>query len=1091
VIVTIVAKTRQGSGACVGGITADGRSVRLIAADAPFNEHHGLEYEVGQTWEIEAIPDRDIIPPHVENVIVLRKRPLAPAADLPGLIERHMPPRAGGPEVLYEGLLRAGTHGALYVGQDGIPPGGLPPYSTTFWRPDRPLRRDASGKRIHYCYPGDDGPRSLTFVGFQEPPAVIPAGTLLRVSLAHWWRPEERPGEAVRCYVQLSGWIEEDPLPNPLPGGEGSRSPSLWEGLGEDAAEDPLPNPLPKGEGTGMDEARGVLKRVFGYDEFRPLQAEIIANVLAKRDSLAVMPTGSGKSLCYQLPALLFPGLTVVVSPLISLMEDQVMQLRELGAPAAYLNSSLAYDEYVRISRRVAAGQVKLLYTAPETLLRPETLTLLDGCRVDCLTIDEAHCISEWGHDFRPEYRQLAAVRRRFAGAVCLAVTATATERVRADIRDSLGIADAAVFISSFDRENLFLAVEPRVDALGQTLAFLESHRDQSGIIYCMTRKSVDALTGQLVAHGWNALPYHAGLDTATRTAHQRRFTYDEAPIIVATVAFGMGINKSNVRFVLHYDLPKDLESYYQQIGRAGRDGLRADCLLLFSSQDVFTINFLLDQGDPAQRPGGVARLQAMLGYAESDLCRRRPLLAYFGEEAARQTCDFCDNCTAGSGEHVDLTVAAQKFLSCVKRTGELFGAGHVIDVLRGSRAAAVLNRGHERLSTYNIGGEYSRKEWQQLARQFIQKGLLRQDMEHGSLKLTARGWEVLRGQPFHGTPPMADRVARPTAALADYDADLFARLRALRAELAAAAGVPPYIIFPDSSLSEMAHYFPQSAEALGQMQGVGAVKLARYGDAFLGVIRAYCAERGIAEKPKVETEVLRRNSVSSSRVPAKGKTRRDEVVDLYQQGRGVGEIAEIFNVKQGTVINHLWEALRDGVEIAAAPLLADCSLSAEKRAQVLAEFENLGADFLRPIYDALGETVEWEQLHLLRLYYVLTALAGAVPKRDETMQRIYTLGESGDSSHVPELIAALEHENGNVRRLAASALGKLRDERAVEPLMTLLMNEEKAQVRQYAVKALGAIRDPRATALLEGIANDEREMYYTRDAARKALERV
>ncbi|MBP8947896.1 MAG: HRDC domain-containing protein, partial [Candidatus Promineofilum sp.] len=485
----------------------------------------------------------------------------------------------------------------------------------------------------------------------------------------------------------------------------------------------------------------------------------------------------------------------------------------------------------------------------------------------------------------------------------------------------------------------------------------------------------------QLVAHGWNALPYHAGLDTATRTAHQRRFTYDQAPIIVATIAFGMGINKSNVRFVLHYDLPKDVESYYQQIGRAGRDGLRADCLLLFSAQDVFTINFLLEQGDPAQRPGAMARLQAMLGYAESDQCRRRPLLAYFGETVERETCGLCDNCTADKSEHVDLTVAAQKFLSCVKRTGEIFGAGHVIDVLRGSKAAAVLSRGHERLSTYNIGGEYSRKEWQQLARQFIQKGLLAQDMEHGSLKLTARGWEVLRGEAFHGTPPVADRVARPAAAPADYDAELFARLRALRAELAAAAGVPPYVIFHDSALGEMATYYPHSAETLAQMQGVGAVKLERYGEAFLGVIRAYCAERGIAEKPKVETGFLRRNPVSKSpvsksRLPTNGKTRRDDVVDLYQQGRSVGEIAEIFNVKLGTIVNHLWEALQDGVAIAPEPLLAGCTLPGEEQARVLEQFATLGGERLRPVYDALGESVSYDQLHLLRLYYVMSRLA-------------------------------------------------------------------------------------------------------------------
>jgi len=962
VIVVIVAKTRQGSGACVGGITGDGRSVRLIASDAAFNEHHNLEYHVGETWEIDADPPHDVIPPHVENVVVRHKRRLPPEANLAALIERHMPPAAGGPEALYDGLLHTSSHGALYIAGDAIPP-----FSTAFWRPDRPLTRDISGKRIRYRYPTDDGDRTLVFVGFQEPVEVIPAGALLRVSLAQWWRSADRPQDEVRCYVQLSGWIE-DPLPGPLPEGEGTDILRTVGGVrGGAIAGVGTKDPLLKGQ--GVEEARTMLRRVFGYDDFRPLQETIIANVLSGRDSLAVMPTGSGKSLCYQLPALLSSGLTVVVSPLISLMEDQVMQLRELGVPAVYLNSSLSYDDYVATTQRVAGGHVRLLYTAPETLLRPETLVLLDHCRVDCLTIDEAHCISEWGHDFRPEYRKLAEVRRRLPDAVCLAVTATATERVRRDIRDSLAIPDAAVFVSSFDRENLFLAVEPRDDGLGQTLAFLEAHRGQSGIIYCATRKQVDVLTEQLRAHGWDALPYHAGLDTATRTAHQRRFTYDEAPIIVATVAFGMGINKSNVRFILHYDLPKDVESYYQQIGRAGRDGLRADCLLLLHRQDVFTIAYLIDQGDPALRPAAMARLQALLAFAESDQCRRRPLLAYFGETFAGEPCGQCDNCTTQETEQVDLTVAAQKFLSCVRRTGEIFGAGHVIDVLRGSRAAGVLSRGHDKLSTYAIGNEFSRPAWQQLARQFVQKGLLVQDMEHGSLKLTAKGWAVLKGESFHGAPPAAERRPAPIAGPVEYDAELFEQLRALRQQLAREAGLPPYVIFHDASLADMAHYYPQSPETFAQVQGVGAAKLERYGAAFLAVIRAYCAERGLAEKPRPMP------LARATRAPATGKTRRDEVLDLYRLGRGVDEIAAIFNVKLSTVANHLWDAVREGETIAPEPLLAVCTLPAEEQQRVLAQFRELGAERLRPVYEALGEAVSFDELHLLRLYYVTVAL--------------------------------------------------------------------------------------------------------------------
>ncbi|MEM7333818.1 MAG: ATP-dependent DNA helicase RecQ, partial [Chloroflexota bacterium] len=391
-------------------------------------------------------------------------------------------------------------------------------------------------------------------------------------------------------------------------------------------------NNQPDVKQLNMEAAQATLLRVFGYEQFRPLQADIISRVLQKQDALVVMPTGSGKSLCYQLPALLFDGLTVVVSPLISLMQDQVQQLQALGITAVTLNSTIIPEEYGLISNQVRSGQAKLLYVAPETLLQPHIQALLSECSIDCFTIDEAHCISEWGHDFRPEYRQLAAVRARFENATCLAVTATATEQVRQDIQHSLGLSNANTFLASFDRHNLHLAVTDKQDGLMQTVQFIKEHSDQSGIVYCSTRKQVEVVSTALNANGFNSLPYHAGLPEHVRADNQRRFIRDDVPIMVATIAFGMGINKSNIRFIVHYDLPKNLESYYQQIGRAGRDGLPADCLLLFSYSDVRTIQYFIGEQADSQQVGAQLRLKGMLGFAETAVCRRRPLLEYFGE---------------------------------------------------------------------------------------------------------------------------------------------------------------------------------------------------------------------------------------------------------------------------------------------------------------------------------------------------------------------------------------------------------------------------------------------------------------------------
>ena len=827
--VLIVAKTRMGKGACIGAITEKGESVRLI----PFSEdpHDGAnrEYKVGDIWEISSIPATSLIPPHNENIVVYEKRHLLTTRELEGTIELLMPPNIGDPTVLYEGLLQSTESGALYIAQQS----GVPPYSTTFWRLDQPLIRDTEGKRVRYRYPTKNGDRTLTFVGCQEPLEVIPAGTLVRISLAHWWRPEDTPDVEERCYAQLSGWFLQD---------KPKRSIEMESSLPQTLFQTPLE----------------VLKDVFGYGQFRPLQEKIINHILNRHDALIVLPTGGGKSLCYQLPALIFDGVTVVVSPLISLMQDQVMQLQQRDVRAAFLNSTLSNSEYVATMQRVKRGEVTLLYVAPETLMRPEILLMLDESNVACLAIDEAHCISQWGHDFRPEYRQLISVRERFANAVCVALTATATPRVQEDIKQSLKIHEENEFIASFGRENLFITIEPKVNLSNQTLEFLNAHCDESGIIYCQTKKQVESLSRELVEHGISALPYHADLDSKTRKQNQEVFINGDARVMVATIAFGMGIDKEDVRFVLHAGLPKEPESYYQEIGRAGRDGIQADCLLLFNYGDVDTIKYFIDQSASSEQEGALQRLQTLVDWATSIECRRKGLLAYFGEHYEKQNCGRCDNCRQAEMERVDLTVPAQKFLSCAIRTDQIFGEAYIIDVLRGSKAQKLIKNGANQLSVYGIGKEYSKEQWKRLALQFLQHGLLNRNPQHGSLHLTQRGWAVIRSEEqLWGFPVnAANQIAEApntydatTEELNEYNHELFEQLRMQRKTVAAADKVPAYIIFQDKALREMASQFPQTVESFKQIHGVGTARVKKYADVFLPIIRTYCQEHGLMDE--------------------------------------------------------------------------------------------------------------------------------------------------------------------------------------------------------------------------------------------------
>ncbi|MCP5107861.1 MAG: DNA helicase RecQ [bacterium] len=724
-----------------------------------------------------------------------------------------------------------------------------------------------------------------------------------------------------------------------------------------------------------IEQAKQILKQVFGYRDFRSLQEPVIKNVLAKKDTLVIMPTGGGKSLCYQIPAMIFDGLTVVVSPLISLMKDQVEQLRELKLPAILLNSSLSYQEYTHNVNMIRNNEAKLLYVAPETLLKEKTLELLSNIQLSCITIDEAHCISEWGHDFRPEYRQIMDVRRQFPKAVCMALTATATPRVQEDIKNTLNFETSNEFVASFNRDNLFLEIIPKQGPNAQVLRFLEKYKDQSGIVYCFTRRQVDELSLLLEEKGYSVKPYHAGLDEEERKRNQELFIRDDVQIIVATIAFGMGINKSNIRFVVHYDLPKNIESYYQEIGRSGRDGLRADCLLLFGYGDIRKIKYFIDQKEEKEQRVSMMHLNALLRFAETDVCRRIPLLNYFGEDYQQEDCGMCDNCVRQEKDLVDLTVPAQKFMSCARKTGEIFGAGHIIDVLRGSKSQKVIKFNHDQLSTYDIGKELTKKQWFHLSRQFIQKELLRQDPEYGSLKVTPKGIEVLRGREVmmgilhedHTPEKVKTAKVKPTVeALTGDDRELFERLREKRKELARLYHLPPYVIFSDKTLIEMAVLYPEAKEDLLSVHGVGGAKLEKYGDIFFKEIslfrRKQQADRESGELTAVQGEV---EPVVS------GKQSYHVMAEAYNSGQSIEDVMREYGIKETTLIGYFTKYIQEGNSLRSDGLLCRSRLTPELQAQVMVAFGQLGAQKLAPVYNVLNGRVDYPDLRILQLYYL------------------------------------------------------------------------------------------------------------------------
>ena len=654
--------------------------------------------------------------------------------------------------------------------------------------------------------------------------------------------------------------------------------------------------------------AREILKHQFGYDEFRLNQEPVIETVLQGKDAVVLMPTGGGKSLCYQIPALMLDGLTVVISPLIALMKDQVDALKNNGIEAAFLNSTQTGQQQVEVFRDVRSGKLKLLYVAPERLLQSgdQFMDFLRSTNVSLFAIDEAHCISSWGHDFRPEYMQLGKLKTNFPQIPVIALTATADKLVRQDIVERLNVQSAQVFVSGFNRPNIFYSVQPKRNSYSQLLDYLEKHKDESGIIYCLSRSSVDSLALDLRDEGFSALPYHAGLDREIRVKNQELFLKDEVKIIVATIAFGMGIDKSNVRFVVHMDLPKNIESYYQETGRAGRDGLPSEALLFFSWGDVIKLKgFAQVEGNREQSEIMLKKLDIMGKFGEITTCRRKFLLNYFSETTV-DVCGNCDNCNT-TFERFDGTIIAQKALSAVYRTGQRFGISYLIDLLRGSEAKTIRDE-HKNLKTYGVGADISKNNWFDYFKDLIAQGYLAQsEGQFPVILLTDKSMAVLSGQEKVELIKLRVREDKKASTAADavpHDSELFDELKRTRMSLAKKENVPPYIIFSDATLIEMAAYMPLDLADMRKMSGVGDLKLEKYGKDFLFDIRSYCKRKQI--KSRMDRKVVKRERKARTKRNSHGDDTYTTSLKMFRSGRSFEEIAHERGLGVGTIESHL-----------------------------------------------------------------------------------------------------------------------------------------------------------------------------------------
>ncbi|MBA3273545.1 MAG: DNA helicase RecQ [Chthoniobacterales bacterium] len=705
------------------------------------------------------------------------------------------------------------------------------------------------------------------------------------------------------------------------------------------------------------------LKKHFGYSEFRPLQEQIVRDSLAGRDVFALMPTGGGKSLCFQLPALLREGLTIVVSPLIALMKDQVDALQASGIAATFLNSTLDGNDARGRLRGLYNGEYRMLYVAPERLMLEGFLEKALKWNIAQIAIDEAHCISEWGHDFRPEYRELKKLRSHLPDVPTMALTATATERVREDILKQLKLRDPQCYVASFDRPNLTYRVVPKSSPYDQLLAFLQARPHESGIVYCASRKTTDSLAAKLNDDGVAAKPYHAGLEGPERARHQEMFLRDDVRVITATIAFGMGINKPNVRFVVHHDLPKNIESYYQETGRAGRDGLPSECVLLFSAADVVKQTRFIEEKEPNEQRIAHDQLRQMVHYAEARECRRTTLLRYFGEERPDEPCGGCDNCLTPR-ETFDGTVAAQKFLSCVHRvhakSGFGFGLNHIVEVLTGAKTEAVKQRGHDQLSTYGIGNEMKREAWQAIGRELLRLGLVEAAPgKFATLQLTEAGLKALRERTSITLTKPVDVATKTKSRAGEIETDeaLFDALRSLRHTIADERDVPAYVIFSDVALREMARNYPTTPAEFRRIPGVGEQKLKDFAEPFLAAINEHLESNprqtfGSAPAP-APAPAQRRGSLNDS---------ERETLRRFQTGESIDDIAKTRGFVRGTICTHLALAIESG-----AALTMDRFFTVDQQAEIAVAFGRTGGANLTGLRDSLGGRYSVDELRIFR----------------------------------------------------------------------------------------------------------------------------